>query len=767
MALVDINERFLQVNQTLCEILGYTEEELLKRTIPAISHPDDLLIEAAYKRQTATGEIMSFHFEKRYIHADGHIVWGKLSVSTITDDGGTPLYYIGQLEDITERKKAEQVQNALYRISEAAQGAQDLDELFRLIHTVVGELMPAENFYIALYDPIAGSIQFPYYVDEFDAAPLPQNMGKGLTEYVLRTGEPLLANPEVYEQMEKAGDVISTGTPSVDWLGVPLKTQLDETIGMMAIQTYTEIARLAKADKDILVFVSTQVAMIIERKQAEQKLKMVNENLAATLDALPDLLFEVDARGKIYNFRAPQMDKLYVPPEKFIGKIMFEVLPETAAKHIKFALADAVENGVHHGTVYSLETPAGSLWFEISIAAKGDAKATDGHFIMLVRDITERKQAEDALRASEERLRNAQTMAHVGNWELDLQTNNMWGSEEAFRIYGIKRDSPLMPLEIIQNCALPEYRPALNNALQQLITNRAKYDEEFQITRMADGAIRHIHSRAELILDGDIPARVQGVIQDITERKQAEEEIRRLNEELEQRVVERTAQLEAANRELESFSYSVSHDLRAPLRAIDGYSRIIQQDYAESLPPDAARLLDFVRANAQQMNHLIEDLLKFSQLGRQPLKKQLIEPAKLVQQVLETLKHEQEGRQIEIEVAELPVCEGDPGLLLQVWMNLLSNALKYTRPRAVAHIEVGCQIEENGKTIYYVKDNGIGFDMQYANKLFNVFQRLHNNEEFEGTGVGLALVQQIIMRHGGRIWAESQPDSGATFYFTV
>ena len=239
-----------------------------------------------------------------------------------------------------------------------------------------------------------------------------------------------------------------------------------------------------------------------------------------------------------------------------------------------------------------------------------------------------------------------------------------------------------------------------------------------------------------------------------------------MNEELEQRVDERTAQLEAANRELEAFSYSVSHDLRAPLRAIDGFSRILIEDHASQLSDEAIRLLGIVRNNTQQMGQLIDDLLTFSRLSRQPVNKQVVDMATLVHQVLETLKRELEGRKVQIEIGELPTCQGDPTLLKQVWMNLISNALKFTLRSQVAQIEIDCK-ETEGGPVYYVKDNGVGFDMQYVDKLFGVFQRLHRSEEYEGTGVGLAIVQRIIHRHGGRVWTEAKLNDGATFFFTL
>ncbi len=243
-------------------------------------------------------------------------------------------------------------------------------------------------------------------------------------------------------------------------------------------------------------------------------------------------------------------------------------------------------------------------------------------------------------------------------------------------------------------------------------------------------------------------------------------QLRDLINNLELRVKERTAQLETANKELEAFSYSVSHDLRAPLRAVDGFSRILMEDHAPDLPADAVRLLGLVRRNTQQMGRLIDDLLAFSRLSRQPVDKQSVNTVDLVHQVLETLRSDLEGRKVEIAIGELPICQGDPVLLRQVWMNLLSNALKFTREQEVARIEVGYK-QKNGEQTYFVKDNGVGFDMQYANKLFGVFQRLHHSDKFEGTGVGLAIVQRIIHRHGGQIWVEAEPNVGATFYFTV
>jgi PAS domain S-box-containing protein len=405
-----------------------------------------------------------------------------------------------------------------------------------------------------------------------------------------------------------------------------------------------------------------------------------------------------------------------------------------------------------------------TCWQQWNVTAFMDPGGSVTGYQAVGRDITERKRMEEELRASERKFKELVALLPQAVFELGPDGAVMYANQYTFDLLGYSPEDLQTGLNMLQVLTPKEGERALKN-LRGIMGGKQSGGIEYSLIRK-DGTSFQGMVYSAPIIENDVAVGVRGTLIDLTKLRAVEEEIRRLNEELEQRVKDRTVELIEANREMESFTYSVSHDLRAPLRAIDGFSGILLDQYQDALPREARAYLNKVRGNAQQMALLIDALLNFSRMSRSLVKKEVVNTGEVATKALEELNPELEGRHVNVSILDLPPCSADPAMLKLVFQNLLSNSLKFTRQREKAEIEVG-SLEKNGRMVFYVKDNGIGFDMRYANKLFGVFQRLHTASEYEGTGVGLAIAQKIIQRHGGDIWAEAEVGKGATFYFTL
>jgi PAS domain S-box-containing protein len=418
--------------------------------------------------------------------------------------------------------------------------------------------------------------------------------------------------------------------------------------------------------------------------------------------------------------------------------------------------------------------------FDLEVTASAFILQEQPHTLAILRDVTERTRADEALRKSEASLKLAQRIGCIGSWEADLEKDTLVWSEETYRIFGCTPETFTPSAAGFFERVHPDDRVAVRRAADHALQQGRYYSVDYRILR-ADGSERFLVQQARILRnEAGRPARMIGTVQDITERKRvemalresvterekAEDAIRLLNEQLEARVQERTRQLEQANRELEAFSYSISHDLRAPVRAISGFAQIIEEDYGQRLDGEVARLFQIISSSARRMGELIDDLLAFSRLNAQETERASVDMTALAQSVIAELWRDQPDSKAGVRLAELPEALGDESMLRQVFSNLISNAVKFSRQNPAPVVEIGAR-SEAGRNVYFVRDNGVGFDMKYAAKLFKVFQRLHNAEQFEGTGVGLAIVGRIVQRHGGEVWAESQPGKGAVFFFTL
>jgi PAS domain S-box-containing protein len=514
-----------------------------------------------------------------------------------------------------------------------------------------------------------------------------------------------------------------------------------------------------KADEGLMVL--STVVDITERKLAEAELRSSKEQLAGVISSAMDAIITVAENQTIVLFNNAAEKMFLYPAEDAIGQRLDRFIPErfrpSHQEHIQnFGSTHVTKRSMGAlGALFGLRADGEEFPIEASISQL----ETSGKklYTVILRDITERKRAEETLNEQAKILDMAPVVIH------DLNSRIVFWNKGAEQMYGW---TAAEVTDKSSHVVLQTVFPKTLEEIKARVFARGHWEGELTHTRR-DG--QRIVVLSHWVLHRDENGKPKAILEvnnDITERRKAEEEVRRLNEELEVRVEERTAELQAANKELEAFSYSVSHDLRAPLRHINGFSQALLEDYEESLDNTARGYLNEVREASQEMAQLIDDLLQLARVARTEIHRVPVNLSETARDIVMKLRAADEKREARVEIEDGLVANGDKRLLGIVLTNLLQNAWKFTSQRDLTEISFRI-VKKNGEKVFSVSDNGAGFDMSFGDKLFGAFQRLHGADEFEGTGVGLATVQRIINRHGGRVWAEGHVGKGATFFFAL
>jgi PAS domain S-box-containing protein len=721
MIMVNTEGLITLVNTQTEQLFGYERSELLDQ-------PVEMLVPERY-RHTHRGHRTSF-FQTPSARAmgagrdlfgrrkDGTEIPIEIGLNPIHTDEGA--FVLASIIDITERKRAESRFSQLIEHAPNGMVMVNHEGKIVLVNSQIEESFGYERSEllgqpIEMLVPPRFRAHHSAYRNSFIAKPSTRAMGAGRDLYGLR----------------------KDGTEFPVEIGL---NPLENEQGIMVLGTIVDIT---------------------ERKQAEQELRRSQQQLAGVIDSAMDAIITVDQEQRIVLFNAAAERTFLFPAEDAIGQPLDRFIPERfRARHKQHVRG--------FGETYVTKRSMGALGALYGLRADGEEFPIDasisqieseGHklYTVILRDVTERKHAEESLKEQARILDLAPVLIR------DLKGRILFWNTGAEQMYGWKSDEALE--KITYTLFQTEFPRPLEEIRARLLAH-GHWEGELVHTKK-DGGKLVIASH--WVLHRDEQGRPKAILEvnnDITERKQAEREIRRLNEELEGRVADRTAQLQAVNKELEAFSYSVSHDLRAPLRHINGFSQALLEDYENKLDEVGKNYLHEVRSASQEMAQLIDDVLQLARVTRSEMRQEVVNLSATAEAVIAGLEKMDPERTVSVSIAEGLQTLGDKRLLRIMLNNLLGNAWKFTSQRQSANVAFGHE-KKNGETIYYVRDNGAGFDMAYANKLFGAFQRLHTAGEFEGTGIGLATVQRIVNRHGGRVWAEGAVNQGATFYFTL
>ncbi|HVN75316.1 MAG TPA: PAS domain S-box protein [Thermoanaerobaculaceae bacterium] len=750
------DERIAYANRAAAEIHREAPERLLGVSPWRFVHPDYVpIVQGRARSRPAEDAGAPERYELRIARGDGTECWVDVSAASITHEGRPAV--VLALSDITERRRSQETQAAIYEISEAAQTAENLDELFARLHRAVGRLMPATNFYIALHDLETDLLSFPYFVDEQDERPEPFKPGRGMTGYVLRTGEPLLATDDRIAELERMGELRSLGAPSLDWLGVPLIVR-ERTIGVLAVQSYTGNVRYSDADLQILSYVSNQAAQAIERKQAEQELRESQRKLFTLMGNLPGMAYRcaVDRNWTFEFVSDGCFDLTGYHPAELVGNLEVGLCDPADLDAVNRAVDDAIVEHRAYEVAYRLRTASGGVKWVWErgrgvFSANGELLALEG----LIADISERRAAEEALRESEERYRLALQATQEIMYDWDIVAGAVvWNPNVRKALGYTPAEMGATPEEWTARLH-PDDAERVGAEVDVALAGREVFTSEYRLRRK-DGEWAVLLDRGLIIRDRNGRAvRMVGAMTDLTERKRLEDQLRQAQK------------IEAVGR----LAGGIAHDFNNLLTAVLGSTELLQRrldadDHAQhelaTIHRAALRAADFTKG-----------LLAFA-------RRQVLEPVNLdlnafVSDALPMLRHLiPENIRIEFRPSEdLETIRADRGQLTQILMNLCVNARDAMPTGGTITVATSCIMMDEAFAASHlgarlglyvclsVADTGQGIDPRDMARIFEPF--FTTKDTGKGTGLGLSTVYGIVKQHGGFVYADSEPGSGSRF----
>ncbi len=702
-------------------------------------HPDDRVRGDAEIRMALEGE-KDFDTEFRVVWPDGTVRVVRALAQVERDASGEPVRMIGTNWDITaQRREADELRETTALLSALLASIPDI-VFFK----------DTEGVYLGCNPAFARFV------------------GRDAADIVGRSDHDLFGKEEADFFRQQDAIMMAQGEPrhNEEWIEYPDGARV-------LLDTHKAPLRDPAGRVIGLLGVSFDIT---ERRNAEEALRASEARLGDFAHSAADWLWEVDANG-VYTYSSGRGVDFFGPARAdVIGKTPFDFMPPEEAERVGALFAEIAAN---KAPIVDLEN------WNIGADGEGFCLLTNGVPLLdeagnLIgyrgadKDITERKRTEEALRLATDRLELATRAGGVGVWDWDVASDTLTWDEQMFALYGIRREQFAGAYEAWQAGLHPADKQRGDDEIQAALRGEKEFDTELR-SLWPDGSVHDIRALARVQRDAAGQAtHMIGTNWDVTERRLAQDEVARLNAELAERVVTRTAQRDAFNRELEAFAYSAAHDLRTPLRAIEGFSELLVQDAAERLTPLELDHLERVRAATVRMARMIDDLTGLSAVSRRPLQRRPVDMSATAAEVAQELRAAEPERRVELVIEPGMTAVADQALVRLVFVHLLGNAWKFTSKHDAARIEVGTTVAGGAggagggeERAFFVRDDGAGFDMTYAKRLFGAFQRFHSAGDFEGDGIGLATAQRLVLRHGGRVWAESAVEKGATFSFTL